>query len=122
MLEQISPLIREVIEDLKQKNQPAGDAYETAVLERAFDKQDADGLVQMINAINAWYAKWQVDGQWLRIKAESPDLAEKITSTLGDVDAAFLKFKKGKSDWNAVIDSAHDYAESWRKIPELYPL
>ena len=134
MLEHIDRIVKETIEELKEKNPAIGEAYENAVLERAFafrnrPNPSSPGSVEIKEAgaeisertkiINRWYEKYQGD-VWNKVKTESPDLARKVLETMDSIDKSFEKWKDGLGQWEEVESFVMDYANSWREIAAVY--
>lgn len=117
----IDPVIKEVVEELKIKNPPSGEDYETAQLHRAFPDQDATGITERLAIINKWYDSWTRE-KWFEVKSYAPDLTAKVHKRLTEIDTAFEKFKAGKKTWAQVEGKIDAYAESWREISIAFPL
>ena len=129
MLEHIDPTIRAVIEDLKIKNPPLGNACETAQIERAMAFRDrpkplaeaeiidaSAHVAFLIKTIDKWYETLQGNETWPRIKSERPSLANSIFEAQDRINEEFGRWKTGKSEWQKVEDVVDDYAKAWGKV------
>ena len=134
MLEHIDRTVKETLEELKEKNPLVGEAYENAVLERAFafrDRPNPSGpgspeikeagteISERVKIINRWYEKYQ-DGAWNKVKTESPDLVRVVWETMDSIDKSFEKWKDGTGGWEEVDSAIMDYANAWREIAAVH--
>ena len=133
MFEQIDPIIREVIAELKEKNPFLGEGYENDIVQRLWAfrnrlnptsqdsvevKEASQEIARRMKIIDKWFKK-QIF-QWDKIKKESPDLSLHVFDSMDNMDLRFNKWKSGVGTWEEVDHAVLNYAKAWREIAVAY--